>query len=90
MQTTTDRDAVLKHLRSLLRDVFVASQRDVAQARLARAHGYADGYMKALLQTGVVTQRELLAVVAEEQAAVGVFPLRVATELTLEPVRRTA
>ena len=27
--------------------------------RLARAHGYVDGYMKALLDAGVATQQEL-------------------------------
>lgn len=67
MQTSTDRGAVLTELRQLLRDLFVATEKGCAQPRLARAHGYADGYMKGLLKAGMVTQKELLAIVAEER-----------------------
>jgi len=55
----------IDELRRLLHDVFVATEQGVAQPRLARAHGYADGYMKGLLQAGVLTQRELLGIVSE-------------------------
>jgi hypothetical protein len=55
----------------------------VAPARLARAHGYTDGFMKALLQTGLATQRELLNIVSEERERVGGVPIRVVTEYDL-------
>lgn len=35
--------------------------------RASRAQGYADGYMAALLATGKINQREMLAIVAEER-----------------------
>jgi len=64
------RDQVIVELRSLLHDLFVATEQGVAQPRLARAHGYADGYMKGLLQAGIVSQRELLSIVSEERGRV--------------------
>ena len=37
-----------------------------AYAKLARAHGYVDGYMRVLLETGVAEHKELLALVSDE------------------------
>jgi hypothetical protein len=64
------RDQVIVELRRLLHDLFVATEQGVAQPRLARAHGYADGYMKGLLQAGIVSQRELLSIVSEERGRI--------------------
>jgi hypothetical protein len=64
------RDQMIVELRRLLHDLFVATEQGVAQPRLARAHGYADGYMKGLLQAGIVSQRELLSIVSEERGRV--------------------
>jgi hypothetical protein len=61
---------ILGELRTMLRDVFVAKSAGEAYARLARAHGYVDGYMRALLETGTVTKEELLAIVAAEREQV--------------------
>jgi len=61
---------MLNELKRMLNDVLVAKTKGVSYQRLARAHGYVDGYMKALLDTGVATQQELLTMVAEERAAV--------------------
>ncbi len=83
MQTSGDRDRLLKDLRVLLHDLFIATEQNVAPARLARAHGYTDGYMKALLQTGMATQRELLGIVSEERERAGGPPIRVVTEYDL-------
>ena len=47
--------------------MFRLRREGAAYARLARAHGYVDGYMRVLLETGVVTRSELLAVVAAER-----------------------
>ena len=64
-------------LRKLLRDLFNARYEGVSGAKLSRAHGYVDGYMAALIRTRVVSQRELLMIIAEERT-------RVAGPATLE------
>ena len=64
MRTKVD---LMRELKLMLNDVLVARTRGVAHFRLARAHGYVDGYMQALLDTGMATRQELLAVVAEER-----------------------
>ena len=51
----------------MLRDMLTASASGAAGSRLARAHGYVDGYMRALLDLGAATRTELLEVVAEER-----------------------
>jgi hypothetical protein len=61
---------MLTELRTMLRDVFVAKSAGGTYARLARAHGYVDGYMRALLDAGTVTKEELLAIVASEREEV--------------------
>lgn len=62
------RDRVVSDLRQLLRDLFVAKGQGNAYGRLARAHGYVDGYMRAVLDLGVIEKSELLAMVTEERA----------------------
>lgn len=63
-----DRQDTLKDtLRSLLQDVLRARFAGTAYAKLARAHGYADGYMRALLDAGIVDQQELLQLVGDER-----------------------
>lgn len=63
---------VLAELRTMLADVFAAKEKGEAYGRLARAHGYVDGYMRALLDIGFVTKGELLEVVnAERERASG-------------------
>jgi hypothetical protein len=57
-------------LRKLLRDLFGARYDGIVQNRLARAQGYVDGYMAALLRSHVLTQREMLTIIAEERARV--------------------
>jgi hypothetical protein len=54
-------------IRNLLRNVMRARFEGGAYAKLARANGYADGYMRALMDAGVVDQRELLALVGAER-----------------------
>ena len=61
---------MLAELRRLLHDVFVAHTEGANHARLARAHGYVDGYMRALLESGQATKQELLELVALERAKV--------------------
>ncbi len=61
MSTTADKTQMLDNLRAMLRDVFQLRTDGVAYARLARAHGYVDGYMRVLLETGIADKNELLA-----------------------------
>lgn len=58
---------VVTELRSMLADVFAAKASGEAYGRLARAHGYVDGYMRALLEVGFITKPELLEVVNAER-----------------------
>ena len=67
MPNTTNKIEMLDNLRAMLRDVFRLRSDGVAYARLARAHGYVDGYMRVLLETGIADKQELLALVAEER-----------------------
>ena len=60
---------MLDTLRVMLRDVFRLRRQGVAYARLTRAHGYVDGYMRALLESGIAEQRELLELVADIRRA---------------------
>ena len=63
-------------LRKLLRDLFGARYSGVVQSRLARAQGYVDGYMAALLRSRIMTQREILAIIAEERSRIAGPSLR--------------
>ena len=57
-------------LRTMLRDVFQARAAGTTHPRMARAHGYVDGYMRSLLETGMASKQELLRLVAEQRAEV--------------------
>src|SRR5690606_5563716 len=56
---------LLSTLRGLLRDVLRLRREGAAYARLTAAQGYADGYMRALVDGGVSTEQELLELVGE-------------------------
>ena len=58
---------VISDLKQMLRDVFAAKHAGETYARLARAHGYVDGYMRALLEMGYITRTELLEIVGAER-----------------------
>jgi len=60
---------MLDELRAMLHDVFAARNAGTSHPRMARAHGYVDGYMRGLLETGVASKAELLALVAEQRVA---------------------
>ncbi|MBX7197453.1 MAG: hypothetical protein K1X94_35740 [Sandaracinaceae bacterium] len=90
------KEEVLGELRTMLRDIFVAKSQGETHARLARAHGYVDGYMRALLETGTAAKQELLEIVAGERERVSgpaMRPLSVmppADEESVKPVEKTA
>jgi hypothetical protein len=62
---------MLSTLRALLHEALVLKSAGVPHARLTRANGAVDGYMRALLDAGLASQSELLALVAEERTALG-------------------
>ena len=64
------KQEMLTELRQMLRDVFSARETGANYSRLARAHGYVDGSMRALLEGGQATKQELLELVATERASV--------------------
>lgn len=61
---------ILSELKRMLNDVFVARASGQSYPRLARAHGYVDGYMRALLDAGQCSKEELLELVAAERTSV--------------------
>jgi hypothetical protein len=61
------KSEIVAELRVMLRDVLAVSAAGTRYARIARAHGYVDGYMRALLDLDVVTRAELLEVVSAER-----------------------
>jgi hypothetical protein len=67
MATKTSKADMLENLRVMLRDVFRLRAEGAQYARLARAHGYVDGYMRVLLETGIADKSELLALVSGER-----------------------
>jgi hypothetical protein len=62
------KEELLNTLRGLLRDVVAARFEGGAYAKLSRVHGYADGYMAALLDAGIVEERSLLEVIRDERS----------------------
>lgn len=75
------KDELLSDLRQMLRDVFAAQAAGQVQARVARAHGYVDGFMRALLDSGVAGKQELLSLVAAEREHVSGPALRAMAEV---------
>jgi hypothetical protein len=63
------KDALIQTLRGLLGEAFALHQKGGAGVRLGRCYGIADGYMLALMDVGMATQKELSTVVVEERAA---------------------
>ena len=61
---------MIRELRRLLHEVFAAQAEGSNYVRLAQNRGYADGYMKALLESGMATNKELLQIVSSERARV--------------------
>jgi hypothetical protein len=72
---------VLEELKRMLRDVFAATANGHVYARVARAHGYVDGFMRAMLDTGFATKAELLVLVAHEREQISGPAVRSALDL---------
>ena len=59
---------LLETLRGMVRDMLRLRSEGGAYAKLSRAHGYVDGYMRVLLEADIADQKTLLALVADERA----------------------
>jgi hypothetical protein len=60
MANSMPKVPLVQTLRELLRDVLRQRDAGVPNARFARALGYADGYMQALIDAGLAEERELI------------------------------
>jgi hypothetical protein len=78
---TKSKDELLSELRTMLRDVFAAQAAGQVQSRVARAHGYVDGFMRVLLDTGIAGKQELLELVASERQAISGPALRTLSQI---------
>jgi hypothetical protein len=78
---TRTKSEMLNELRTMLRDVFAAKAAGESYARVARAHGYVDGYMRAIIECGVAAKEELLEVVSSAREATAGPAMR-----TLDPM----
>jgi len=58
-------DEMIQRAQELVQQVTEARFEGGLYSKLARAHGYADGYMRALLDAGIVDHKTLLAAVSE-------------------------
>jgi hypothetical protein len=68
-------------LRRMLRDLFEIDHRGARGDKLARVHGYTDGYMRALVDVGIATQKELLTIVLDERRRAAEPPRRMELEI---------
>ena len=64
------KEELLARVCRLVQEVTEARFEGALHAKLARAHGYADGYMRALIDAELLDRRELLAAVSETRRAV--------------------
>jgi len=62
------KPALVQVLRSLLTEVFTAQVAGSNHHKLVRAFGYADGFMRAVLEAGIMQKDELLGIVQEERS----------------------
>jgi hypothetical protein len=84
------KSEVLTDLRVMLKDVLAAKAAGGTHQRIARAHGYVDGYMRALLDLEVLGKNELLEIVSAERERASGPAMRLLDEVTPMPLGRTA
>lgn len=66
----TEKQKLMAKLEKMLIEAFELRLTGASSGRLSRAQAYADGYMNALLEQGIATQRELLELVVEVRGKV--------------------
>lgn len=80
---TQSNHELLDNLRGLVRDMLRARSEGGAYAKLARAQGFVDGYMRVLLEAGIADHKTLLALVTDERSKLD-GPATSATAASLE------
>ena len=86
---TQTKTELLENLRGMVRDMLRLRREGGAYAKLSRAHGYVDGYMRVLLETGIADHKALLALVADErQKFEGPSTRELTPDLELETVEQ--
>ena len=70
MNPSCIKNEMLAKLRSMLTDVFRLRNQGATYANLARAQGYADGYMRSIMDSGIANEHEILALVANQRRIV--------------------
>jgi hypothetical protein len=61
---------MLEELRRMLNEALTAQAAGGSYSKLAKAQGAVDGYMRALLDSGLATKQELLELVAAERVRI--------------------
>lgn len=69
-ETGSDKERLLSTLREMLQQSFRLRNEGAPYAKLTHSQGCVDGYIRALTQTGVVDDKELLQIIAEERRGV--------------------
>ncbi len=64
------KEALLQSLRTLLRASFELRRQGALNEKQAKAQGYADGYLRALVDAGIASERELLVFVQDVRRGV--------------------
>ena len=64
---TQSNHELLDNLRGLVQDMLRIRSAGGVHAKLARANGYVDGYMRVLLEAGIADHKTLLALVVDER-----------------------
>ncbi len=70
MNVAQDKSELFANLRSMLTETFRLRNEGASYANLSRSQGCVDGYMKALIDAGITTERELLALVIDQRRVV--------------------
>ncbi len=86
MRTKAD---MLTAVEGMLKEAFTAKAQGASQPRLARAYGYADGYLRALLDAGLASQKELLELVGHVRTAISGPPIIETTPARQEEASRS-
>jgi hypothetical protein len=70
MLVAKNKSELLANLRSMLTESFRLRNEGASYANLARSQGCVDGYMRSLIDAGIASERELLALVVDQRRIV--------------------
>lgn len=70
MEKASDKERLVGTLRQMLQVSFRLRNEGAPSAKLTHSQGSVDGYIRALTQSGVVDEKEVLQIIAEERRGV--------------------